>query len=251
MNPQRNSRRLIVIWLATAALALPATAAWAWGETVKGNGVAKQETRALGRFTGVALGLPAQVEIRMGDVESVSIETDENILPWVETAVEKGTLRIRPTKRGVTLQPRTLKVVVQARQIGQLAIGGGGSIQAAALKAPRLELDIGGAGTIDLAGVESESVATAVGGSGNVKLAGATRKLSVTVGGSGDVKAGRLKADDVSVTIGGSGDVTVWAGRSLSATVAGSGDIGYYGDPKVSTTVVGSGGARRLGPAPR
>jgi hypothetical protein len=88
MNPQRNSRRLIVIWLATAALALPATAAWAWGETVKGNGIIKQETRALGRFTGVALGLPAQVEIRMGNVESVSIETDENILPWVETSVE-------------------------------------------------------------------------------------------------------------------------------------------------------------------
>lgn len=250
MNHDRKSRRLIILWLATAAIALPA-AAWAWGETVKGNGVIQQENRAPGSFKGIALGIPAQVEVRMGNVEDVSIETDANILPLVETTVEKGTLRIRPARRNLTLQPRTLKVVVQARQLAHLAIGGGGSIRAAALKSPQLELDIGGAGMIDLAGLESDSIATTVGGSGDVKLAGTARKLTVSIGGSGDVKAGQLKADDVSVNIGGSGDVTVWAARTIDAAIAGSGDIRYYGDPTVRATVVGSGGARRLGPAPR
>jgi hypothetical protein len=250
MNTQRTSRRLIIIWLATAAFALPATA-WPWGETVRGNGIVKQETRAPGSFHGVALGIPAQVEVRMGNAESVSVETDENILPWVETVVEKGTLHIRPARRGLELKPRSLRVVVQARQIGQLSIGGGGSIKAAAMKSPRLELDIGGAGTIDLAGLESNSIAAAVGGSGDVRLAGTTRKLRVSIGGSADVKAGELQAEDVSVNIGGSGDVTVWASGALQAAIAGSGDIAYYGDPKVQATVVGSGGARRLGPAPR
>jgi hypothetical protein len=250
MNPQPSRRRHIIIWLAFGTLAFPA-AAWPWGETIKGNGAVRQETRAVGSFKGIALSVPAQVEVRMGNVESVSLEADENLLPLVATVVEKGTLHIRPARGNLNLQPRTLKVVVQARQIGQLAIGGGGSISAASLKAPKLELDIGGAGSIDLSGLESDSVATAVGGSGTVKLAGSARKLSVSIGGSGDVKAGQLKAEDVSVNIGGSGDVTVWAATSLNAAVAGSGDIDYYGDPKVSTTVVGSGGTRRLGPAPR
>lgn len=251
MNPQSHSRRLVIIWVAFAALALPAAAAWAWGDTIKGNGAIRQETRALGNFNGIALSVPAQVEVRMGNVESVSIETDENILALLETAVEKGTLHIRPSRRNLNLQPRTLKVVVQARQIGQLAIGGGGSIKAATLKTPKLELDIGGAGSIEVSGLESDSVATAVGGSGDVKLGGTTRKLTVSIGGSGDVKAGQLKAEDVSVNIGGSGDVTVWAARSLSAAIAGSGDIEYYGDPQVKTAVVGAGSTRRLGPAPR
>jgi hypothetical protein len=250
MTTQRTSRRLIIIWLATATFALPA-AAWPWAETIKGNGVAKQETRAPGSFHGVALSIPAQVEVRMGNAESVTVETDENILPWVETRVENGTLHIRPAKRNLNLQPRSLKVVVQARQIGQLSIGGGGSITATSMKSPRLELDIGGAGTIDLAGLESNSIAAAVGGSGDVRLAGTTRRLRVSIGGSADVKAGDLKAEDVSVNIGGSGDVTVWAAGALEAAIAGSGDIAYYGDPKVHATVVGSGGARRLGPAPR
>lgn len=251
MNSQPRFRRLLIIWVAFAALAVPAAAAWAWGDTVKGNGAITQETRALGSFKGIALSVPAQVQVRMGNVESVSIETDGNILPLVETVVEKGTLHIRPSRRNLNLQPHTLKVVVQARQIGQLAIGGGGSIKAAELKTPKLELDIGGAGSIEVNGLESDSVVTSVGGSGDVKLGGTTRKFTVSIGGSGDVKAGQLRAEDVSVNIGGSGDVTVWAAKSLSAAIAGSGDIDYYGDPQVKTAVVGSGNTRRLGPAPR
>jgi len=250
MNARSRSRRLIIIWLATGALALPA-AAWPWGETVKGNGATQQETRTPGHFKGVALSLPAQVEVRMGSVENVSIETDANLLPLVATVVENGTLHIRAARSNLNLKPRTLKIVVQARQIGQLAVGGAGSIKVAALKAPTLDLGIGGSGAIDVSGVESESIETAVGGSGSVTIAGAARKLSVSIGGSGDVKAGQLKAEEVSVSVGGSGDVTVWAARSLSAAIAGSGDIAYYGDPKVQTTVVGSGSAKRLGPAPR
>ncbi|MDP3762173.1 MAG: head GIN domain-containing protein [Ramlibacter sp.] len=251
MNPKSQPRRLVIIWAALAALAFGSGAAWARGDTVKGNGAMTQETRALGNFKGIALGVPAQVEVRMGNVESVTIDTDANILPLVETVVEKGTLHIRPARRNLSLQPRTLKVVVQARQIGHLAIGGGGSIKAAALKAPKLDLDIGGAGSIDVSGLESEAVATAVGGSGDVKLGGTTRKLTVSIGGSGDVKAGQLKAEDVNVNIGGSGDVTVWAAKSLSAAIAGSGDIDYWGDPQVTTAIVGAGHTRRLGPAPR
>jgi hypothetical protein len=250
MNPQPRSRRLIIIWLAFATCAMPA-AAWPWGETVRGNGVVRQQTRETGHFKGVALSLPAQVEIRMGDVESVTVDTDENLLPMVATVVEKGTLHIRPAKGSMNLKPRSLKVVVQARQIVQLAVGGAGSIKAAALKAPTLDLGIGGSGAIDVSGVESDSIETAVGGNGSVTIAGAARKLSVSIGGSGDVKAGNLKTDETSVSIGGSGDVTVWVARSLSAAIAGSGDVNYYGDPKVQTTVVGSGGARRLGPSPR
>jgi hypothetical protein len=250
MNPRTRSRRLIIIWLASAAVALPA-AAWPWPETTRGNGVIRQQARETGHFKGVALSLPAQVEIRMGDVEGVTVETDENLLPLVATVVEKGTLHIRPAKGNLNLKPRSLKVVVQARQIEQLAVGGAGSIKAAGLKTPLLDLGIGGSGAIEVSGVDSDSIEAAVGGSGNVKIAGAARKFSVSIGGSGDVKAGELKSDEVSVSIGGSGDVTVWAARSLSAAIAGSGDVKYYGDPKVQTTVVGSGGAKRLGAAPR
>jgi hypothetical protein len=251
MTQQRTGRRHMIIWWTFGALALAAAPSWAWpgSETVKGNGKIGSQARQLAHFTGVSLSLPAQVELRMGNVESATVEVDENLLALVETVVEKGSLEIRP-KKGFKLEARAIKVVVQARQIDRLALGGSGSIQADALRSPKLRLDVGGSGSINVKGIESESVATAVGGSGSMKLAGNTRQLSVAIGGSGDVHAGQLKATDVEVSIGGSGDATVWASNALKAAVAGSGDVNYYGDPKVQSSVVGSGGAKRLGPAP-
>ena len=253
MTQQRTGRRHMIVWWTFGVLALaavPSWAAWPGSETVKGNGKAASQTRQLSHFTGISVSLPAQVELRIGDAESATVETDENLLAFVETVVEKGNLEIRP-KKGFNIEARSIKVVVQAKQIDRLALGGSGSIQAGALRSPKLKLDVGGSGSIDVKAVESDSVATALGGSGSVKLAGSTRQLSVAIGGSGGVQAGQLKAADVEVSIGGSGDATVWASSALPVAVAGSGDVNYYGDPKVQSSVVGSGGAKRLGPAPR
>ncbi|HSH89707.1 MAG TPA: head GIN domain-containing protein [Ramlibacter sp.] len=226
-------------------------APWFGSETVKGNGVVKQQTRTVGAFSAIELSLPAQVELRMGSIESVTVEADENILPLIETSTERGALQLRASKRNLRFDARTLKIVVNAKEIRQLSIGGSGSINAAVLKAPKLELEIGGAGSMELKQLESETVETSIGGSGNVKLAGAVRKLSIAIGGSGDVDAPQLKADEASVSIGGSGKATLWSVNSLKASIAGSGDVHYYGDPKTSVSVVGSGGIKRLGASPK
>jgi hypothetical protein len=250
MTQPQPRRRHLIVWWAFGALALASATAWGAFDTVKGNGKIVQQTRPLAPFTGIALSLPAQVDVHLGNVESVTVEVDENLLALVETAVEKGSLAIRP-KKGVNIEARAIKVTVQAKQIDRLALGGAGTIDTDALRSPRLQLEVGGSGSINVKSAESEAVTVSVGGSGSVKLAGNARKLSVSIGGSGDVHAGQLKATDVDVSIGGSGDATVWASSALQAAVAGSGDVNYYGDPKVQTAVVGSGGARRLGPAPR
>jgi hypothetical protein len=252
MSEQRNGRRKLIIWWTFGALALAAAPSWAWpgSETVKGNGKAGSQTRQLASFTGLSLSLPAQVELRIGNIESATIETDENLLALVETVVEKGNLEIRP-KKGFNLEARAIKIVVQARQVERIALGGSGSVHADTLRSPKLRLDVGGPGSINVEAAESESIATALGGSGQVKIGGTTRRLTVSIGGSGEVQAGQLKAEDVEVSIGGSGDAAVWATNALKVAVAGSGDVNYYGDPKVQTSVVGSGGAKRLGPAPR
>ncbi|MBG9386519.1 head GIN domain-containing protein [Caenimonas aquaedulcis] len=243
----------ILVAVLAAASALAAGPAWLTGsETVKGNGVVKKQDRALGRFTGVAVSLPAEVEVRIGNAESVTIETDENLLPLVATRVDNGTLEIRPVRERLSLEPRTLKVVVTARQIEELAVGGSGTITTDPLKSKNLELHVGGSGSIHVKSAESDSVSAAMGGSGSVKVGGGTtRKLEIAIGGSGGVQAGELKADKVEVSIGGSGDVTVWAREKLDVSVAGSGDVSYWGDPKLRTAVVGSGSMKRLGAAPR
>lgn len=226
---------------------------WPWsGEQVQGSGSIKRQQRQVSHFTGLAFEVPGKLELRLGDLDSVTIETDDNLLPLVETVVENGTLKIRPSKRNLKLKTRNLKIVVQARQIERLALGGSGSVDADVLRAPRLDIDLGGSGEINVRSLESESVAVSLGGSGDFKAAGGTaRKLSVSIGGSGTVDMGRVQSDSASISVAGSGEATVWARHELSMTIAGSGDVNYYGDPRVSKSVVGSGDARRIAAAPR
>jgi hypothetical protein len=239
---------------ALACAAAPTMASgWPWSsERVEGNGSIKRQARQVTHFTGLAMEVPGKLELRMGDSEGLTIETDDNVLPLVETVVENGTLKIRPSRRNLNLRTKNLKIVVNARQIERLSLGGSGSVDADVLRAPRLDIDLGGSGDIRVRGLESDSVAVNLGGSGDFKASGGkARKLSVSIGGSGTVDMGRVQSDNASVSLAGSGEATVWARNELSMTIAGSGDVNYYGDPRVSKSIVGSGDARRIAAAPR
>lgn len=252
--------RLRQVFMATAivACAVPLTMAvagpldWVGSSKVQGSGKIVKQTRALAHFTGVNLNLPGDMELRLGNTESITIETDDNVLPLIESVIENGMLKIRPVKRNSHFQTRTMKIVVHAKEIDRLALSGSGSIESDALKSNQLQFDIGGSGSINVKGMEAEAVAISLGGSGDMKSGkGKAGSLSVSIGGSGDVDVGQVQVSDASVSVAGSGEATVSPSAGLSVTIAGSGDVNYYGDPKVSKSVVGSGDVTRLGSAPR
>lgn len=248
------------ILLAASALAVVVPAAsvqagpLSWlrgGEQVQGNGKVTRQVRDVAHFTGLALSLQGDTEVRLGNTESVTIETDDNLQALVETVVENGTLRVRTVKRDLRLDTRHMKIIVQAKSLERVSVGGSGTVDVDAMKGEKLQIDVGGSGAITVRNMESEAVAVSLGGSGSLKAGGNTERLHVSIGGSGKVQTGQLAARDVSVSVAGSGQATVWARQSLNLSVAGSGGIGYYGDPQLSKTIMGSGTVRRLGASPQ
>lgn len=220
------------------------------GERVQGSGKIIKQNRTVGHFNALTVGVSGDVDIRLGNNEGVTVETDDNLQPLIETVVENGTLRLRPARNNLRLDTRHMKIVVTARNLEKLSIGGSGNVTADHLRGERLTIDVGGSGSFTVDRLDSESVAIALGGSGNLKAAGNTERLQVSIGGSGRVQVGQLQARDAVISIGGSGQATVWAQKSLNLSVAGSGDINYYGDPQLSTSIMGSGSVKRLGAAP-
>ena len=240
----------MVVFLAALATTA-AAAAWGSGETVKGSGAVRKQDRPAAGITAVELSIPAEVEVRIGSKEGVTIETHENLLPLIESSVENGVLELKPARKNLKLATHHLRVIVTAREIKGLSIGGGGTIRAGSLRAVKLALEIGGAGRIDVQQLEADSVDVEIGGSGNISLAGIARKLSIEIAGAGDVHATKLRAEEAVVSIAGSGSATLWPTHGLKVSIAGAGDVRYFGDPRTQTSVAGSGGIRRLGAAPR
>lgn len=234
-----------------ALLFLGAFATAAFAASLTGSGRSVTETRTVSGFTGIGFSVPGQLELAQGDQESLVITADDNVLPEVETVVEKGTLKIRFRKENLNTSNVNIRVKVTARTIEHAAVGGSGDIVAGALKAGKLSLSVGGSGNIVVASLVATDLSAQVGGSGNITVKGGTTDtLSASVGGSGNVVASRLAARRASVNVGGSGNAAVWASETLSVNVAGSGNVAYYGDAKVSRAIVGSGGVKRLGASP-
>ncbi len=252
MNMSAAVRNALVAASVFAAVAAPVTMVsasplgWFAGERVQGNGTIVKQAREVSNFNGLGLGLPGSVEVRMGNTESVTIESDDNILPLIVTVVEDGTLKIRPTRRNLHLDTRNLKVVVTAKKLERISVGGSGSVDAAGIRGGKLAFDVGGSGSMNLRDIEGESVTVSLGGSGNLKASGSADRLKVSIGGSGKVSTGQLATKDAVVSIGGSGQAVVWAKQSLTVSVAGSGDVGYYGEPQVTKSLMGSGSVKRL-----
>jgi hypothetical protein len=241
------SRRSAAFSLAALAVALASGAAAAALHAVKGNGVRRTESRNVAGFTGIAMDVPGQLQLRLGPTESVTIEADENILPLVETTVMHGSLRIR-TVRGYDIDPQVLRIVVQARQIDALALGGSGRISADGLRSATLKVDVGGSGGVDLQRVDADELSVSIGGSGGARLGGKARALRISVAGSGSTEAAGLQADQARVSIAGSGNATVSARSTLDVSIAGSGSVRYQGDPQVQRSIAGSGDVVRVGP---
>ena len=256
MIPARLSSplRFTFAFVVAAALALAAGRAhaqtWGGGQAITGSGVVKTEARPATAFHAIALDVHARLELRQGDGESLSITGDDNIVPLIETVVESGTLKIRwAGNANYSTNYKALDIVVSARNIDSLTVGGSGQIHAAQLKTDKLHATVGGSGKIVLDTLDAASVSGTIGGSGDIIAAGRTKALDVTVAGSGKLSAGKLECREARITMQGSGQAIVWATESLNATVAGSGTVRYYGKPQLRQTIAGSGSVRSAGDA--
>jgi hypothetical protein len=210
-----------------------------------GSGKLKSETRVATGFQGVVVSGPMKVVLRQGAREGVEINADDNLLPLIETTVERGTLKIRPRKGSHYSTRNAVTITVDFVNLKDVTVGGSGDVVAQGVKTGALEVVIGGSGSVRFPELQAQTLKLAIGGSGDFETSGRAQKFSIGVGGSGSVRADKLDADEVSVSIGGSGDASVRANKTLDVSVGGSGDVVYSGDAVVRTSIAGSGTVKR------
>lgn len=245
------TRRALLAGVAALAL-LPAPGAFAIfaSTAVVPSGHVVSESRTAGGYAGIAVSIPGTIIIRQAASESVKVEADDNLMPEIETVVERGTLKIR-FRHSLNITGRSaIRVLVTGPTFDSLALSGSGDIVSGALKAGALDVAIAGSGDVRIANLEAEKVKVSIAGSGNFRVAGRAASVTASIAGSGDIDAGRLQATRAKISIAGSGNATLWAGESLAASIVGSGDVRYHGDPAITKRIAGSGSLKRLGPAP-
>lgn len=217
------------------------------GRRVRGNGNITTQQRSLSGFRGVESEGSFDIFLSTDSNFSVRIEADENILPIIETTIERGNLKIG-TDWGYSLRPsRPVKIYVSAPVFNAARTSGSGNIAGNTSIHADGDLDLGvsGSGNIDLK-IEATNVSADISGSGSIKLAGTAKSLRGSIAGSGDIRAAELRTSTSKFSIAGSGNASVHADEQLDADIAGSGDVRYSGNPKLSTQIAGSGSVKKI-----
>jgi hypothetical protein len=216
-------------------------------ERIKGSGKVAQEKRDVHGFTEVNLGGLGELNIRQGNEESLAIEADDNLLPYIRSDVDNGRLVIG-FKRGVSVSPSSpIRYTLVVKELNALDLSGSGKTRTGPLNSRDFKVHLSGSGEIRMDALDAITLVADISGSGNMEIPGRVSRQQIHISGSGRYSAPDLQSEAADVSVSGSGDCTLRVEQSLSAHISGSGSVEYYGNPSVTKKVSGSGRVSRLG----
>ena len=200
-------------------------------DSISGNGKVRDEKRDISNINTVKTSGSIDVEINSGDTYSLTVENDENLIPYIVTEVNNGVLDIH-YKNGYSIMNDHAKVIVTVPTLDKIITSGSGDISTNGVikSANEIEMNTSGSGNIK-ADVDAPSVKVSGSGSGDIELSGRTKDFDCRISGSGDIKCSNLKSENADIHVSGSSNVHVFASVSLKVNVAGSGDVYYSGNP--------------------
>lgn len=219
-------------------------------ETIEGNGQLKKETRNVAAFTSLASAGAFDVQINYGNSGSISLEAEENLLPYIETTVEDGELRLGVKKGYNVRSKKKIQVTVSMTRMTGLKVAGSGNVEGSGdfSNDGTTKISVAGSGDVKLNFGRFNQLEVSISGSGNMKLKGReTSKITAAVSGSGNIDAYDVTANEVTAKVSGSGNVNVTANRSVDAAISGSGNVNYKGSASdIKQKTSGSGKVRKV-----
>ena len=231
----------------SGALVLAATACFGLGShESEGSGVVRRESRTVAAFTAIVIEGSGNVTLSQGSPQSLSVETDDNLLPLVKTEVRAGVLSLG-FKEGVKpVHMSQLEFFITVPELTGVKISGSGNLHSTGLIRGRtLTLEISGSGGI-YSELDVDGLGVTISGSGGMTAEGKAGHLSVAISGSGSVQARDLASVDADVTVNGSGEAVINARRTIAINVSGSGRVAYGGGAEATITKSGSGVVQRF-----
>lgn len=240
--------------------------------SIKGSGKVIAETRNIQEeFDKIHVSSNIEVELEQSPNYQITVEADDNLIPYVLTEVEQGTLRIRFDKVSIT-NTKEVKVYVKMPNISGLKATSSSEIEAKSdIKSESLTVFLGSTAEIKLldvrakyvtveatsssdiqinqiyafelnanitstadfeAFVEADRINVKASSSSDVELKGKALDFFVEASSTATINARDLIANNITATASSSSTIKVFPVVSLKAQASSTGDIYYYNEPK-------------------
>lgn len=206
----------------------------------KGNGEIVIEKRSVGDFDGLRIAGNFEVILEESEQPTVRINTDENLLDFIDTEVRAGILNVTQEKK--LISKSKIRIIVNYQELKEIRAMGAALIKNEDyLSSEDLEIVMEGAGAVDLK-IISEKLKVELSGAGVISLAGEVHEQELNLMGAGKLEAFDLDSKECDVSVGGLGGAEIYVTEKLNATIEGVGSIKYDGQPEdINTEIKGLG----------
>lgn len=196
---------------------------------VTGSGTIRSESRSVSDFSAVNFSGVGELTLVQGESEALTVETDDNLLPYIKTSVSQGILTISIDDGVTMLRPsKSTQYQLAVKTLDALDLSGAGTVESDRLSSDNLRLSESGAGQITLHDLTANDLIVDMSGIGTVELAGKVPTQKVAMSGLGEYRAGDLASERTTVSLSGAGEATVWASERLDADLSGAGKVNYF-----------------------
>ena len=211
-------KKITIVFLA-ACIALVAGCNWVG---IRGNGHIKTDERTISAFANIDASGTFQIEWKSG-APTLSIKTDENLLPYIDNQISGETLHLRTHEQ--IWPTHGIKVVISSPTRTGAKISGAVKLTANQLSGPRFALESTGAAEVELDGNIDELLADMTGAS--------------------ELHAGGLQTKTTEISTTGAADAEIAVSETLKVAITGAGKVSYSGNPKtIEKHISGAGSIR-------
>ena len=226
-------------------------------EVIRGSGDMVTVDRVVKNFDRISITGLGEVNVEQGKDPSLSVTVDDNLLEYLQTEVENGTLILgfdpEKAKRKDLRPSDPVNFDITVPDLSGIAIYGSGDVKSEYLNLDRFSLEIYGSGDvridrmicaglsinvlglgdIEVDDLEADYLDVSILGKGTVELAGEVVEQDINLPGMGKYLAGKLQSQIADVRMPGMADAKIWVTDELYADITGGGELRYYGNPKI------------------
>ncbi|PCH52038.1 MAG: DUF2807 domain-containing protein [Flavobacteriaceae bacterium] len=209
---------------------------------IKGNGNVISENRILNTdFDAIKVQQGINLYLTQGNLTTLNVEADENILNLLITEVKNNELKVYFEKNVYRAKARN--VYLTTATISNIRTSSGASVKSDnTLQVKSLDLDSSSGSSIKInvnaTEVTSESSSGAV-----IDIFGNTKTFSARASSGSSIDADKLEAVDVYAKVSSGANINVNVSGKLTAKASSGGSIDYEGSPKNIDKDTSSGGS--------
>ena len=221
----------------------------------------KTESRSVSGFTGIDASGIFEITIVKGSTESLTIETNDDVMPYVRSEVKNGILRLYLAKNNSkTLKNNTVKVSIVMKNLEKVSLSGacqitsndlfvsenftgscsGSSVMTINVNTGRMNIKASGSSNLQMKANVTGDTKMNFSGSSNIDLNGSAKNLTVNVMGASNFKAEDFVTGTADIKASGSCRVTVHVTEELNVTSSGASTVHHKGSPAITQKSSGS-----------